>query len=51
MFLGLPFIAVLIGTQRYSRLQSAIIGALIKPIYSSGIGIGILGMSHNLGGM
>ncbi|CAH0549047.1 unnamed protein product [Brassicogethes aeneus] len=49
-FFGLPLLTCLLSTFTYNRLISAVLGASLKPMYTLGIGIGILGMSQGIGG-
>ncbi|XP_018569124.1 O-acyltransferase like protein-like isoform X1 [Anoplophora glabripennis] len=49
-FYGLSALVLALSLYEYPLLLSAIIGSLLKPLFSVGIGIGILGMSHNIGG-
>lgn len=41
---------VRITCYQYSRLTSALLIVILRPLYSIGIGIGILGMSEKIGG-
>ncbi|XP_018569127.2 O-acyltransferase like protein-like [Anoplophora glabripennis] len=48
---GLQALVVTLSLYNYSPFTAAVIGSLLKPLFSVGIGIGILGMSHNIGGL
>ncbi|KAJ8927007.1 hypothetical protein NQ314_020570 [Rhamnusium bicolor] len=50
-FIGLPILVVLTSSYYYSRLYSAIMSGILKPLYALGIGIGVLGMSQKIGGL
>ncbi|CAG9834551.1 unnamed protein product [Diabrotica balteata] len=50
LFLGLPIFAVVLSTREGTGFVTAIYGALVKPMYCLGLGIGVLGMALNLGG-
>ncbi|XP_019871067.2 O-acyltransferase like protein [Aethina tumida] len=50
LFLGLPIMVVRITCYQYSRLTSALLIVILRPLYSIGIGVGILGMSEKIGG-
>ncbi|XP_050504575.1 uncharacterized protein LOC126883279 isoform X2 [Diabrotica virgifera virgifera] len=50
LFLGLPIFAVVLSTREGTGFVTAIYGALVKPVYCLGLGIGVLGMALNLGG-
>ncbi|CAH1959022.1 unnamed protein product [Acanthoscelides obtectus] len=50
LFLGLPVTMVLISSYYYNRVLSALLCGLLKPLYALGVGVGVLGMSKNLGG-
>ncbi|XP_023311576.1 O-acyltransferase like protein-like [Anoplophora glabripennis] len=51
IFFGLPSSVILIARHEFRGIRAAVLGALVKPLFSLGIGIGILGMSHNIGGL
>ncbi|XP_023311578.1 O-acyltransferase like protein-like [Anoplophora glabripennis] len=51
IFFGLPSAVIFIAGHEFRGIQAAIFGSLVKPLFSLGIGIGILGMSHNMGGL
>lgn len=51
LFFGLPTLSMYLSFYiKTDRLQAAIIGAVVKPLYAFGMGIGMLGMSYNIGG-
>ncbi|XP_023310648.1 O-acyltransferase like protein-like isoform X2 [Anoplophora glabripennis] len=49
-FCGLPALASALCFYDYEPLVAAVIGSLVKPLFALGIGIGMLGISHNIGG-
>ncbi|XP_018571482.1 uncharacterized protein LOC108911128 [Anoplophora glabripennis] len=51
LLFALPSAAILISGKQFKGITAAILGPLVKPLFTSGIGIGILGMSHNIGGI
>ncbi|XP_018564516.1 O-acyltransferase like protein-like isoform X1 [Anoplophora glabripennis] len=51
IFFGLPSAVIFFARHEFRGIRAAILGALVKPLFSLGIGIGILGMSHNMGGI
>ncbi|KAJ8925659.1 hypothetical protein NQ315_009504 [Exocentrus adspersus] len=51
LFFGLPSAAIFIAKSRLRGIPAAVLGPLIKPLFSLGVGIGILGMSYNIGGI
>ncbi|XP_018578012.1 O-acyltransferase like protein-like [Anoplophora glabripennis] len=51
IFFGLPSAVIFIADYEFRGIQAAILGALVKPLFSLSVGIGILGMSHNIGGV
>ncbi|CAH1116484.1 unnamed protein product [Phaedon cochleariae] len=50
LFLGLPLMAIMISSKESRGISAVILGPIVKPLFVSGIGIGILGMSHGIGG-
>ncbi|XP_072387103.1 uncharacterized protein [Diabrotica undecimpunctata] len=50
LFLGLPIFAVVLSTREGTGYVTAIYGAVVRPMYCLGLGIGVLGMALNLGG-
>lgn len=50
-FLGLPSIAIYFTYHTYSRLVSAVLTIVLRPLFATGIAIGIYGMSQDLGGV
>ncbi|XP_018571485.1 O-acyltransferase like protein-like [Anoplophora glabripennis] len=48
---GLPSAVIFVARHEFRGMRAAIVGSLVKPLFSLGIGIGILGMSHNMGGL
>ncbi|KAG5875967.1 hypothetical protein JTB14_017144 [Gonioctena quinquepunctata] len=51
LFFGLPSLVVFISAYEFRGLEAAILGPLLKPLFVVGFGVGILGMSQNLGGI
>ncbi|XP_074032979.1 O-acyltransferase like protein isoform X1 [Leptinotarsa decemlineata] len=51
VFFGLPISAVYLSLFEYPRLLSAILGATLKLVFSLGVAVGILGLSHGIGGV
>nr|CAH7730480.1 unnamed protein product [Callosobruchus chinensis] len=51
LFLGLPMAVVYLCSFYYNRFFSALLCGLLKPLYALGIGIGVLGMSQDIGGL
>ncbi|XP_018571480.1 O-acyltransferase like protein-like [Anoplophora glabripennis] len=51
IFFGLPCAVIFLARHEFTGIRAAILGALVKPLFSLGIGIGILGMSHKMGGL
>ncbi|CAH0549050.1 unnamed protein product [Brassicogethes aeneus] len=47
---GLPWLVLHISMYEFGGAVSAVLGALVKPIFTFGFGILILGMANNLGG-
>lgn len=50
IFFGLPGFSVYLALFRYNRLVTAILGSVIKVIFTTGYAVGIIGMSHGFGG-
>ncbi|KAJ8973301.1 hypothetical protein NQ317_002786 [Molorchus minor] len=50
-FFGLPTLVIIWSSYYYTRLYSALLCGILKPLYALGIGIGIIGMSQQLGGI
>ncbi|CAH1164475.1 unnamed protein product [Phaedon cochleariae] len=50
LFIGMPVLVIIISSYYYTRFLSAILSGILKPLYATGIAIGILGMSQNIGG-
>ncbi|KAG5895118.1 hypothetical protein JTB14_008555 [Gonioctena quinquepunctata] len=48
---GFPISAVYLSMFEYPRLITGIVGATLKPMFSMGIAVGILGISHGIGGI
>ncbi|KAG5875013.1 hypothetical protein JTB14_013656 [Gonioctena quinquepunctata] len=51
LFFGLPSLVVFISAYEFRGLEAAILGPLLKPLFVVGFGVGILGMSQNIGGI
>ncbi|KAG5899559.1 hypothetical protein JTB14_008242 [Gonioctena quinquepunctata] len=51
LFFGLPSLVVFIAEYEFEGIEAAILGPLMKPLLVLGFGVGILGMSQNLGGI
>ncbi|CAH1116483.1 unnamed protein product [Phaedon cochleariae] len=51
LFFGLPTLAVLLASNEARGLSAIILGPIVKPLFVTGIGVGILGMSHGIGGI
>lgn len=49
-FYGLPAFSLYLSSFKYSKLLTVTLASMVKVIYPSGIAIGIIGMSHGLGG-
>lgn len=50
-FLGIPFLILIVTMDNYSRIFETIWGLTSKPLFSFGIGIGVLGMASKMGGL
>nr|XP_023027513.1 O-acyltransferase like protein-like [Leptinotarsa decemlineata] len=51
LFIGLPAVSIYGTLFEYSRLTSALLGPTLKPLFASGVAIGLFGMIHGLGGI
>lgn len=51
LFLGLPSVVIYFTFHTYSRLVSAVLAVLLRPLFATGIAIGIYGMNGHLGGV
>lgn len=47
---GIQAVVIFLSFYTYSHVTSAIIGSILKPLFSVGIAIGTLGSSYNVGG-
>ncbi|KYB26695.1 Nose resistant to fluoxetine protein 6-like protein [Tribolium castaneum] len=50
LVIGLPLSVIIISSFEFNRVASALLAGILKPLYALGIGIGIFGMSQQIGG-
>ncbi|CAH0549049.1 unnamed protein product, partial [Brassicogethes aeneus] len=49
-FAGIPLLSIFLSIYHYDKFTTVFLGSILKPMYSLGIAIGVLGMTQGIGG-